>query len=137
MRKLIILLFASIFSFSCTKESESVQFRKSNILLNDQEYSSKIKQKVNDLTLIGEFNSKTGEFTLTSNEKILPLLFVRYQSYKGKTLTLNSSTNFGKYISPFVVSNYSSVPFGSKYKVNVQVRTTTGSNFEFLYKGVK
>lgn len=137
MKKLIILLSSVVLFSSCTKENDAIQFRKNNILLNDNLVSSKIKQEVNGLTLISELNRKTGNVTITSTKKKLPVLFVRYQSYKGNDLVLNSSINFGRYLGPFVISNYSSIPKESKYMVNVQVRTTTGSNFEFLFDGTK
>jgi hypothetical protein len=137
MKKLIILIISSVFILSCTKETDTVQFQKNNILLNDNLSTSKIKQKVNSVTVTAEFDSKTGQVSLKSDNKKQPVTFVRYQSYKGPSLTLNSSIGFGKYIGPFVVSNYSAITSKTNYLINLQVKTSNGTNYEFLFEGVR
>jgi uncharacterized protein YcfL len=136
MKKLIVLLVSSVLLFSCTKENETIQSQKNNILLNDDLISSKIKQTINGTTLVADFNPKTGQVSIVEEKNTQPVLMVRYQSYKGNNLVLNSSINFGTYIAPFVVLGYPSISKGSKYMVNIQVKTTFG-DYQFLFQGNK
>ena len=136
MKKLIVLLVSSVLLFSCNKENETIQSKKNNVLLNDALISSKIKQTVNGTTLIVDFNPRTGQVSIEEENNTQSTLMVRYQSYKGNNLSPNSSINFGKYISPFVVLGYPSISKGSKYMVNIQVKTTSG-DYQFLFQGNK
>jgi uncharacterized lipoprotein YajG len=136
MKKLIVLLVSSVLLFSCTKENETIQSKKNNVLLNDSLISSKNKQTVNGVTLVADFNQKTGQVSIFEKDNKQSLMMVRYQSYKGNNLTPNSSINFGSYVSPFVVLGYPSIPKGMKYMVNIQVKTTSG-DYQFIFQGNK
>ncbi len=136
MKKLIVLLVSSVLLFSCTKENETIQSKKDNVLLNDLLVSSKNKQTVNGITLTAEFNQKTGQVSIFEKDNRQTEILVRYQSYKGNNLVPNSSINYGNYISPFVVLGYPSIPKGMKYMVNIQAKTISG-DFQFIFQGNK
>jgi uncharacterized protein YcfL len=136
MKKVIVLLISSVLLFSCTKENKTIQSKKSNVLLNDSLISSKNKQTINGTTLVAEFNPKTGQILIVEEKNTSLDLMVRYQSYKGNNLVLNSNINYGNYISPFVVLGYPSIPRGMKYMVKIQVKTISG-DFQFIFQGNK
>lgn len=129
------MFFATFFS-SCEKNDLEVNQRKTNILLNDHLVTSNVKQTNQGLTLIASFNSKTGEVLISTSKKTNVSIFVSYKSYKktNKDYELNSSLNYGRYINSFVVSNYNSIPVGTKQKLDLEVRTSNGGYFNFIFE---
>ena len=137
MKKLILpLMFFVTFFSSCEKSDLEISQRKTNILLNDHLVTSVIKQKNQGLELITSFNRKTGEVSISPSKKTNVSIFVSYKSYKkvNEDYVLNSSLNYGKYISKFVVSNYNSIPTGVKQKLDLEVRTSNGGYFNFIFE---
>lgn len=137
MKKLILpLMFFATFFSSCEKNDLEVNQRKTNILLNDHLVTSNVKQTNQGLTLIASFNSKTGEVLISPSKKTNVSIFVSYKSYKktNKEYELNSSLNYGRYINSFVVSNYNSIPVGTKQKLDLEVRTSNGGYFNFIFE---
>ena len=137
MKKLILpLMFFATFFSSCEKNDLEVNQRKTNILLNDHLVTSNVKQTNQGLTLIASFNSKTGEVLISTSKKTNVTIFVSYKSYKktNKDYELNSSLNYGRYINSFVVSNYNSIPVGTKQKLDLEVRTSNGGYFNFIFE---
>ena len=137
MKKLILpfMFFATFFS-SCEKNGLEKTKQKTNILLNDHLVTSKIKQTNSGLTLTSSFNPKTGEVVITPSKKTNVSIFVSYKSYKkvNEDFILNSNLNYGRYINSFVVSNYNLIPVGVKQKLDLEVRTSNGGYFNFIFE---
>lgn len=110
--------------------------QKNNILLNDHLVTSKIKQTNSGITLTARFDPKTGVVTITPEKKNQTFVFVAYQSYKkvNNDYVLNSSINYGRHVSSFVVSMYSTIPVGTKHKLNLEARTPNGGYFNFIFE---
>lgn len=137
MKKLILLsLSLSILISSCKKETTTEFVLKNNILLNDHLVTSKIKQTNSGITLTAQFDPKTGVVTITPEKKNQTFVFVAYQSYKkvNNVYVLNSSINYGKHVSSFAVSMYSTIPVGTKHKLNLEARTPNGGYFNFIFE---
>lgn len=137
MKSIIISFF--LFSFllvSCQKESIDTVSQKRKISLPSENIpSSKIKQTNLGTTLEASLNSKTGEVTISQIGKSQITIWVKYQSYKSVNgvLVPSSSINWGKYLNPFAVSNFSSITAGEKHKLDLEVKTSNGSNFIFNF----
>ena len=137
MKKLILLsLSLGILFSSCKKENMNEPTQKNNILLNDHLVTSTIKQTNSGMTLTAQFDPKTGVVTITPEKKNQTLVFVAYQSYKkvNDAYVLNSSINYGRHVSSFVVSMYSTIPVGTKHKLNLEARTPNGGYFNFIFE---
>ena len=136
MKKLILLsLSLGILFSSCEKENLNEPKKKNNILLNDHLVTSKIKQTSSGITLVARFDSKTGVVFITPEKKNITFS-VAYQSYKkvNNAYVPSSSMNYGRYVGPFVVSMYPSIPVGTKQKLNLEARTPNGGYFNFIFE---
>lgn len=122
---------------SCQKESTELVTSKKKIFAPDEIISSstKIKQTNLGTTLEADLNSKTGEVTISSVGKSQITIWVKYQSHKSvnDVFVPNSSINWGKYTNPFVVSNFSSINPGTNHKLDLEVKTSSGSSFIFNF----
>ena len=137
MKKLILLsLSLGILFSSCKKENVNEPTQKNNIFLNDHLVTSKIKLTNAGITLTADFDPKNGVVTIIPAKKNQTFVFVAYQSYKkvNDSYVLNSSLNYGKHVNSFVVSNYSSIPVGTKHKLNLEARTPNGGYFNFIFE---
>jgi len=138
MKKLFILPLSLVLVFSsCKKDSSKSETQKTNILLNDNNLTtSKIRQTNSGITLTATFDPKTGVVKVSPDKKNQIFVFVSYKSYKdvNGSYVLNSSINYGTHVGSFVVSNYASIPVGTKHKLNLEARTPNGGYFNFVFE---
>lgn len=139
MKKLIILpLLFGIILGSCKKEN--VEPNEQNLKLTTETLNvSKMKIMSNGLSLITTLDNKTGEVSVVPDKGQKTTIYVSYKSYKESNCVFQplSSMNLTKYLNKFVIMSFSTIPVDTRYKVEMNIRTTNGGNSDITVIGKK
>lgn len=139
MKKLIILsLFLGIILSSCKKET--TEPNKQNLSLTTETLNvSKMKLMSNGITLLTTLDNKTGEVSITPEKGEKVTIYVSYKSYKETNCVFQplSSMNPTKYLNKFVVMSFSTIPMDTRYKVEMNIKTSNGGGCNVTVIGKK
>lgn len=139
MKKLIVLpLLFSIILGSCKKEN--IEPKKENLQLTTETLNvSKMKIMSNGITLVTTLDNKTGEVSITPEKGQETTIYVSYKSYKEENCVFQpiSSMNLAKYRNKFVIMAFSSIPADTRYKVELNIKTSNGGDNKVTVIGKK
>lgn len=139
MKKLIIisLFFGLIFS-SCKKEN--LELNRQNLQLTTETSNlSKMKIFSNGVTLITTLDNKTGEVSVTTDKGPETTVYVSYKTFKEENCVFQqiSSMNLAKYRNKFVIIAFSTISVDTRYKVELNIKTLSGSDNKVTVIGKK
>lgn len=139
MKKLIILsLFFGLIFSSCKKENSEPS--KQNLSLTTETLNvSKMRLFSNGVTLLMTLNDKTGEVSIVPEKGEKTTIYVSYTSYKETNCVFQplSSMNPTKYLNKFVIMSFSTVPLDTRYKIEMNIKTSNGGDCNVTVIGKK
>lgn len=136
MKKLILIpILTSVLLSSCYKEE--LKSLKSNDLIISEISQSKVKQTSQGITLVTTFDETNGEVSIIQQNGPQNRIFLTYRAYRENNgvYQMVSNYNNARYLNKFVILAYSTIPIGSKYKIELDIRLTNGGLYNVRFDG--